>query len=29
VADTAGSLDSPLLQAVGDLERFYQERYQE
>lgn len=29
VADTAGSLASPLLQAVGDLERFYQEQYQE
>ncbi|MFM7393790.1 MAG: hypothetical protein ACKO3F_08670 [Cyanobium sp.] len=29
VADTAGSLGSPLLQAVGDLERFYQERYRD
>lgn len=29
VADTAGSLTSPLLQAVGDLENFYQERYRE
>jgi hypothetical protein len=29
VADTAGSLASPLLQAVGDLERFYQEHYKE
>ncbi len=29
VADTAGSLASPLLQAVGDLERFYQESYRE
>jgi hypothetical protein len=29
VADSAGSLASPLLQAVGELERFYQERYRE
>jgi hypothetical protein len=28
VADTASSLASPLLQAVGELERFYLERYQ-
>ena len=28
VADTAESLASPLLQAVGALERFYLERYQ-
>lgn len=29
VADTADSLASPLLQAVGEIERFYQERYKE
>ncbi len=29
VADGAGSLASPLLQAVGELERFYQERYRD
>jgi len=29
VADTADSLASPLLQAVGEIERFYQERFKE
>ena len=29
VADTADSLTSPVLQAVGEIERFYQERYKE
>ncbi|MFN6340531.1 MAG: hypothetical protein ACK41W_17655 [Cyanobacteriota bacterium] len=29
VADTANSLASPVLQAVGEIERFYQERYKE
>ena len=29
VADTADSLTAPVLQAVGDIERFYQERYKE
>jgi hypothetical protein len=29
VADTADSLSAPVLQAVGEIERFYQERYKE
>lgn len=29
LADTADSLASPLLRAVGEIERFYQERYKE
>lgn len=29
VADKVDSLASPLLQAVGEIERFYQERYKE
>lgn len=29
VADTADSLASPLMHAIGEIERFYQERYKE